>query len=256
MIELKFSFNSKLAFIGYALGIFINLIVYFFTSKALIPNPESGKNLFQYGYFEYIVIGEVVLLLTQASLSQGQDLVIRLKNNGILEQVYFSKLGILKGLSLYYFALVIINSIHIIFSLLISKVFFNISLTPLALIKFIILICVVSILFMGVYFVNVFTTLLLKRRNNSLQHLVNLMGFFSGAYFPLEVIGSEKASKVLNASPLTALVSWTRSVIYDNIWLSSNFYVLLFWFLVPMAFGILFFVFFVKKKQGYFYVNQ
>lgn len=255
-IELKYSFNSKLAFFGYALGILINLIVYYFTSKAVVFNQVSNGSLFQHGYFEYILIGEIVLLLTQASLTQGQDLVIRLKNNGLLEQLHYSKLNVIRGLIIYYFAIMIINSIHILLALIFSMVFFKISLSPLIIFQFAILIVVTSILFSGIYFLNVSITLIFKRRNNSLQHLVNLLGFFSGAYFPLEVIGSKTAVNFLQLSPLTSLVNWARGVIYENTWITMNLYTLVFWFIAPAFLAYLIYFFRIKNKNGYFYVNQ
>ncbi len=255
-IELKYSFNSKLAFAGYAIGILLNLIVYYFTSKAVVFNQSSTEKMFQYGYFEYILIGEIVLLLTQSSLTQGQDLIIRLKNNGILEQLHYSNLNIVRGLILYYFALVIINSIHVLIALALSMIFFQVSLTAIVFLKFILLIACSSLFFSGIYFLNVFITLIFKRRNNSLSHFVNLLGFFSGAYFPLEVIGSDTAVRMLQASPLTALVNWTRGVIYENLWATINLYTLLCWFVIPLALAFLIYCIRLKGKQGYYYVNQ
>jgi len=255
-IELKYAFNSKFAFIGYSLGIFVNLLVYYFTSKALVPQNDSNVNLLKYGYFEYIVIGEIVLLLTQASLTQGQDLLIRLRNNGLLEQIYYSKIGVIRSLLLFYIALTFINSIHVLITIILSKIFFSLSLSLVIILKFMLLMFLVSFIFIGIYLLNIFITMVLKKRNNSLQHVVNLMGFFSGAYFPLEVIGNKKFITIMSASPLTALIGWTRGVIYENIWFSSNLNVLIAWMLIPLALGILIYYSYIKKRLGFFYVNQ
>lgn len=254
-VEFKYYFNSKIAFIGYAIGVFLNLLVYYFTSKAILPHQNFSGSLFKQGYFEYIVIGEIILLLTQASLTQGQDLIIRLKNNGILEQIYFSKLGILKSFLIYYLVLVLNNFIHVLLSLVISKLIFNLSLDFGTIIKLIVAMFIGSLFFVGIYLLNVFITLIYKRKNNSLQHLVNLAGFFSGAYFPLEVVGNQSVIKFLAISPITSLVAWIRGLIYDHNWFSNNLFILIVWLLVPTMIASIFYAYYIKKKHGYFYVN-
>ena len=253
-MEFRYNFISSWSIFGYVVGIFVNLIVYFYTSKALAPNSAFSGTFLKYGYFEFIVLGEMILLLTQASLTQAQEIVMRLKLSGVLEQLYFSRIGVIKSILTYYIALIINNSFQIILTLLGLIVFFKVHLGFFEILRFIIIMIASSVLFLGIFYLNFIMTILFKRKNNTLQHLVNVISFFSGAYFPLEVLANEKLKSILLLSPFTALVNFSRTYIYDNKIEITYLITLLFWLIIPLVVGLVLYKLLIKPRGGSLYV--
>lgn len=253
-MEYRHNFISRWSIFGYVVGIFVNLIVYYYTSKALAPNSAFSGTFLKYGYFEFIVLGEVILLLTQASLTQAQEIVMRLKLSGMLEQLYFSKVGVIKSILIYYIALIVNNSFQIFITLLGLIVFFEVHIGFFEVLRFFIIMIASSVLFLGIFYLNFIITILFKRKNNTLQHLVNVVSFFSGAYFPLEVLANEKLKSILLLSPFTSLINLSRTYIYENKIEMTYLVTLLLWLIIPLIVGLVLYMLLVKPRGGSLYV--
>lgn len=246
--EFKFQFQSHVVLYGYLIGIFINLLVYYFTSKAFVPTLGLETQYLKHGYFEYIIIGELCLLVAQISISEGQDAFFRYKESGILELFHFSTIGLKKAMTYLYGSLVLLTFVYLISTVIFSSLFFSMSLTALQISRLFALQIMSGIFFIGLYYLNLTISALIGRRNGSIQHFVNLLTFFSGAYFPLELIGSETIRQLLKASPFALLVQFSREFIYEGIFWGDELLGLVCWFLVTIIFATMTYVFLLKKN--------
>jgi len=214
--EFKYQFQSNLAIAGYAIGIFLNLLVYYFTAKAFLPNVNIPNEFLSRGYFEFIIVGELCLMISQISLSESQESFFKLRDAGVLGQLYFSRLGLIKSLLNNYYSLVLLKVLFIIVSLILSVLFFDLSLDAQMLFRFLLLQILSSVFFLGFYFLSLSISALVGRRNHSLQHLINILTFFSGAYFPLEIFTSSLLKNILSHSPFALQVKLTRNFVYTG----------------------------------------
>lgn len=248
--EFKYYFRSKFALVGYVIGILLNLTVYYFTAKAFVPKDNLNNLFLNRGYFEYIVFGELLLILAQVSLGQGQESFFRYKESGILEQLFFSKTKILRSAIYIYVSLCMIQFLFVFFTLIFSWSFFSVEFDALFFIRLCTAILFCGVLFSGLYFLNLTISAFIGRRNGSLGHFVNLMTIFSGAYFPLEVFSSEILRKALSLSPFALFVSWSRSFVYLGSFDWTKFSILLFvWWFLPFILSCFIFKWYLSRKN-------
>lgn len=248
--EFKFHFQSRIILLGYIIGILINLIVYYFSSKVFVPNTLVTGEFLEYGYFEYIILGEICLIISQVSLNEGQDAFFRYKESGVIEQFYFSKDGLLSNLTNLYISLIAINFLHVMISVFFSKVFFSASFNHFQIIRMLFLQFFSGFSFIGLFYLNLSLSALMGRRNGSLQHLVNVLTFFSGAYFPLSILPVPFLRDILSASPFSLIVNFSRTFIYQGVVKWSMFLGLVGWLFITLLFSSLIFLYLKKKGIG------
>lgn len=253
--EFSYQFQSGFVFYGYLIGIFINLIVYYYTSKAFAPTLTTGTTYLKNGYFEFIILGELCLLVAQISISEGQDAFFRYKESGLVECFYFSKTGLLRSLFYLYLSLVVVTSIYFISTIIFSQLFFSMSLTLSQVLRLSILQFLSALFFLGLFLFNLSLSALIGRRNGSIQHIVNLLTFFSGAYFPLDLISSELVRGVLRASPFALIIDFARSFVYNGKFFSYEFFMLIVWLMATLFCAFLVYLFKLKKNGLGTYVS-
>lgn len=246
--EFKFQFQNKLVLIGYSVGILVNLLVYYYSSKVFIPNVNLSGEFLEHGYFEYILLGEICLMISQVSLNEGQDAFFRYKESGVLEQFYFSKKGLVSNLSKLYISLITINFLHILISLFFAKVIFHASFNYFQIVRVLNVQIFSAFIFLGLYYLNLVFSALMGRRNGSIQHFVNVLTFFSGAYFPLSIIPFSFLREVLSLSPFTLIVSFSRTYIYLGQVKFDILLALVLWLLVSFIISFFLYFIFLKKK--------
>ena len=253
--EFKFQFQNKLVLGGYVVGILINLLVYYYSSKVFVPNTILKGEFLEFGYFEYILLGEMCLIVAQVSLNEGQDAFFRYKENGVLEQFYFSKKGLIKNLTKLYSSLVLINFVHILISIVLAKVVFHASFDFPQMVRIVVVQLFSGFMFLGMYYLNLTFSAFMGRRNGSLQHVVNILTFFSGAYFPLSLIPVPFLREVLGVSPFTLVVNFSRTFIYQGGIKLDALLGLFVWFLISIFVSYLFYFKKMKRKGLGCYVS-
>lgn len=253
-MEFSFLFQSKLALIGYLFGLVLNLLVYYLTAKAFLPSPEmmSSNAYLTHGYFDYIVVGEMCLLIPLVSMAEGQESFFRLKDHGLLEQMYFSRTNLISCLLSLYFSHVLMKFFFIALSMVMSLLFFHLDFSASMIARFLLIQVLSSLFFMGLYFLNIAVSFLVGRRNSSFHHVINLLSFFSGAYFPLEIFHSELLRTILLSSPFALQVRLSRAFVYQGTIPAEVFPFLFFWMILPMAGAYLIYRFFAPKRMGRF----
>lgn len=250
-IEAKYQFDSFYVLWGYFFGILLNLTVYYFTAKAFSPNLSLQNAFLSKGYFEFIIIGELCLMIPQISISEGQEAFFRLKEAGVLGHLYFSRTGFIASLVNVYFSLIFFKLIFILCSLYFGILFFHLSLDSYTIIKFILIQVLSSLFFISFYLCNLSISILIGRRNNSFNQLVNVLSFFSGAYFPLEIFSSPLLKNILSHSPFALHVSITRSLIYRGVIGSAGDGIsYLGWSIVPLLLSFVFYKYAEKRAIG------
>lgn len=253
--EFKFQFQNKLVLGGYFVGILVNLLVYYYSSKVFVPNTVLKGEFLEFGYFEYILLGEICLIIAQVSLNEGQDAFFRYKESGVLEQFYFSKDGIIRNLTKLYTSLVLINFLHIIISIVLAKVAFHASFDFFQVVRIVFVQLFSGVMFLGLYYLNLAFSALMGRRNGSLQHVVNILTFFSGAYFPLSIIPFSFLREALGMTPFTLIVNFSRTFIYQGTIRQDALLGLVVWFLISVFVSYLLYVKIMKRKGLGCYVS-
>lgn len=253
--EFKFQFQNKFVLGGYFVGILVNLLVYYYSSKVFVPNVALKGEFLEFGYFEYILLGEMCLIIAQVSLNEGQDAFFRYKESGVLEQFYFSKDGIIKNLTKLYTSLVLINFVHIIVSIILAKTFFHASFDFFQMVRIFVVQLFSGIMFLGLYYLNLSFSAFMGRRNGSLQHVVNILTFFSGAYFPLSIIPFPFLREALGVTPFTLIVNFSRTFIYQGSIRLDALFGLVVWFFISVFVSYLFYLKIMKRKGLGCYVS-
>jgi ABC-type polysaccharide/polyol phosphate export permease len=247
--EFIYYYANRFVFIGIFIGILINLMAYFYTSKAFSPNLSVSNSFLEKGYFEFIILGELCLLIPQIAMVESQEIYFRYKEKGLLEKFYFSKLGIVKGMLGLYFSQVLNKIIYIIISLCLVLIFFGVKLSILNLLMFLIVLVFSTIYFIPIYFLSLLVSFLRNRRSNTISFVINFLSLFSGAYFPLEILDNSHFFSFLKYSPITIFINFSRNLIYRQSSIElDNGIILVFW---PLAFFIVSYLLykaFFKKK--------
>ncbi len=161
------------------------------------------------------------------SFNDGQNLFLRYRDSGYLLQIRYSHFGIFKFLFIQHTITMLLIIPYIFLTLIFSWSFFNLSLNHLS-VAFLILLFIVSIfLFFGIYLINIASLIFFKRKNQVIAQVLSFLSFFSGAYFPLEIINNSQLVKLISYSPFTSFVSFSRELIYFHTFSVDNFGVVL-----------------------------
>ena len=214
--EIKNFTSSKLAMIGFIVGTIINLFAFYFTSKAFVPKSEIITFLGQSNYFEYIVIGEISLILTSLFFNDSQELYERLKNFGILEKYWLSDKRTEINTLKHYLALSIIKLIIILVNLFLIIILFSFKVSLLNVFLFLLVQIAILILFTPIFLLFFYFAFALGKKSSLFLHAISFLSVLSGAYFPLEVFGGEYIVSLLKINPISLQISLARTILNSN----------------------------------------
>ena len=225
-------FISKINIVLELIAIFISLLIYYFTSKTFSGSIDSSLAIYKVNYFDFILIGEVLLALPLFFLEGTYRKVRESLMNGVYDT--FNYLGISS-----------LKSIFFLVSSALPKVLFRISLTlvfaylffgfsiPIGRILICFLIVIISLpLFFS--FGLAFSAVLLKtgRGQALIGYFLTMMSIGAGGFFPLSVLPVSLV-RVLEFFPYTTLLETLRLFLVDaNYSRLSDLVPALLWFLL------------------------
>lgn len=251
--ETKNYFPNYWALIGLLFGVIINLMAYYFTSKALSPNINISDPILHQGYFEYIILGEILLLVPQLAISDSVEIYFRYRDSGILEKMFLLKNGPLLTLFHVFISQVFIKLLYVFITFILVFILYKTHFSLIHLFNLIIAMLFSALVFLPFFFLIIFISMLRKKRISAIHYLMTIFSLASGAYFPIEVIGNNSLIHFFKVSPMNLIISTGRDFIYGKINFLEliSFQHLWIWGIVVVAFNYLFYKYFIN----YFKVN-
>ncbi|MCB0377868.1 MAG: hypothetical protein KDD33_05185 [Bdellovibrionales bacterium] len=207
--EWRTLYPSSWALVSLPFAELFTLTIYWFTAKALSPKLEF-QHAIGSDYFQYIVVGELTLLIPAAFL-YGYSKIARelIATRGIdyLAVQPFSKVRFLVEMGI---AMALMRLVNMAFTLLLLIIFFSTALPPLALTKMILLVLSSLPSFFGLGLMAISLILVSGRGERLVVMVSNASYVLAGVYFPTQVFPSQ-LERILNiVSPFNLLLNSVR----------------------------------------------
>jgi ABC-type uncharacterized transport system permease subunit len=214
-LSFKNHFLSKFTIIAEVFSVFITLIIYWFTSQAFGSAVDSHLSKWGGSYFDYLIIGEVFLILPTYFVQQFCEQIKYSMINQTLDTLLDLPIPPFK--SIFTIGLLGLSSTisHIFIMLAMSLIFFNFSLPLHALLPLIIIQIISLMSFIGLGFIGVSLLMITGRGQGVINYFCLFGSFFSGAFFPLSVLPSFFSNWAHYFSPFSTLMIYTRQIILE-----------------------------------------
>ncbi|MBH48534.1 MAG: hypothetical protein CME71_10240 [Halobacteriovorax sp.] len=184
--NLRVSFPRAASYISLLLSTFFSLLIYYFTSKAFAKSFFDSES----GYFEYILVGELSLLVISSSLYNSTHLIRSWKTKGIFDYLLSSKVSTVKTISLQLISTLARDLSMVILQLTLAYAIFglSLSLSKMAVLIFYPLLALPLFICLG--FISLSLILYFGRGGAVGTTLTNVFSFLSGVFFPISFLPS------------------------------------------------------------------
>ena len=184
--NLRVSFPRTASYLSLLLSTFFSLLIYYFTSKAFAKSFFDSES----GYFEYILVGELSLLVVSSSLYNSTHLIRSWKSKGIFDYVLSSQASTAKTITLQLISTLARDLAMVALQLAMAYAFFDLSLSlsKIAVILFYPLLALPLFICLG--FISLSLILYFGRGGAVVTTLTNVFSFLSGVFFPISVLPS------------------------------------------------------------------
>jgi ABC-type polysaccharide/polyol phosphate export permease len=210
-----FKLNNRNEYISFysvlleLVAIILSLGIYHFTSLAFESSVDSSLAIYGVNYFEFIVMGEIVLALPLFFLEGAYRKVRQSLMDGVWDTLNYLDINRLKSILFLIFTAMPKEVIRIIVTLSFSYLFFdfNLSFYFIAIILFYVVLTLPIFFALGL----VFCSILLKtgRGQAAIGYFLTLMSIGAGGFFPLSVL-PEKFVHFLHFFPYTLVLEEAR----------------------------------------------
>lgn len=216
--EVREIYHSKTMILTTILTTIVTLGIYWFTSKAFAPSVESGLEGSKVNYFSYILIGDLTFLIPSLMFVGVADSIRRCAVDRSLELMLTSKTGPRKILLLQMVALIPIEFIKALITLLIAVFIFSFKMPAFSFPKVICLQIISLPLFIGLGLIAASILLRFSRGETVIGQISNMGIIFAGAYFPIAVFPETLSILSKMFSPFSFLLEGTRSILNGANW--------------------------------------
>jgi len=219
--EMRFNFRSPLSYLVQLVLAVVSLSIYWFTSQALTGlHVEWGGG----DYFSYLVIGEIALILPLA-ICHSFILAIRVfAYEALLDELLLSPRSPLLNFSLFSLAILARAVLQVVLTILLAQIFFGFSFKWAQLGGFLILQSAAVPMFLALAWFAGSVFLKFGRGEGMLNHLLEILTVFAGAYFPLTVLPSAIRKALESLSPFARFLEAVRQVFagdLTHLWASA-----------------------------------
>lgn len=228
------------------IAISLSLGIYHFTSLAFESSVDSSLAIYGVNYFEFIVMGEIVLALPLFFLEGAYRKVKQSLMDGVWDTLNYLNINRLKSILFLILTALPKELVRIFVTVLFSYLFFDFNLS----LKFVGVILCYVILTLPIFFGLglIFCSLLLKtgRGQAAIGYFLTLMSIGAGGFFPLSVL-PEKFVSFLYFFPYTLVLEESRLYLAKGeVTAISGFFSVFWWgLLLPVGFG-----FFIKIARN------
>jgi ABC-2 type transport system permease protein len=200
---------------GEGLAIVIELMIYWYTSKAFSFDPKIGS------YFEFVVMGELALLIPTRLIEGVLDPIRNSRNSDFIESIILSKFGLGRFLFTNAFSGVFRELIRIVLYFVILLCFFQVNISTSGVIGFLMIQIFYMPMFLLMGLVLGSILIFFGRGYGAMNKVLLLFVVLSGAYFPQTVLPETLQVLVSKFVPYSAIVSNSRMVFKES-WLEAG----------------------------------
>lgn len=207
--------------------IYLTVLIYYYSSKAFVPNQEMNLNFYGADFFTYLLWGDLVLRIPQHLFySPVRNIKRSIQENTFESMLLFT--GNLKkvilGLSLMEISREIVSSLIM---LIICILFFNFQISLASLVQAILLVFVSFPFFLGIGLLISSIVIWLEKGESLLYYLASVLAILAGVYFPVEVF--PKVIQMIGAalSPFFLFLKYHRMILSGQSIPGSTFLIIL-----------------------------
>jgi ABC-type polysaccharide/polyol phosphate export permease len=248
--ERRYQYRSTTFILYPLITSYLTVMIYWFTSKALTGMADLNQTWYANSYFEFLILGELVLLLPIALGDSGIRAVRYLANEGMLEDSFLLPKGPLKPIFALSFSMLLPELLSFFMLAFHASFFFGYSLPWLTIVQ---IFGLVLAILPSIFALNLFGTGLFLRmgRGEGLMSQLNYVaGIFAGAYFPLSVLSEQVSQILVTYSPHAAVLDLSRKLsVGINVNYLEKFLVFLFFGALLCIAGLFFFKRSVEKLR-------
>lgn len=212
-LDFRNTFFRRSYILGEILTIFLTVLIYYYSSKAFIPNQNLPLNFYGSDFFTYILWGDLVLRIPQYLFySPVRNIKKSIQENTFESMSLFtgSLKKVILGLSLMEITRELSN---LLLMLVICLLFFNFHLSWSNLLQSMLLILVALPFFLGVGLIISSLVIWIEKGENFLYYLANIMAILAGVYFPVEVFPAPVQFLGAIFSPFFLFLKYNRMIL-------------------------------------------
>jgi ABC-2 type transport system permease protein len=198
--------------LGDLLSIVLNLIFFWYTSKAFGFSFKVGLSDYRVDYFNYVVLGEMVLLIPAAILNGLTSTVQSAAADGTLEVFFLLPRRAQTTFIISALAIVPKEVVRIILTLIIATLAFGFKFSYSGLGGAVFLQIISLPIFLGMGLFAASLLVFFGRGKSVISHGGNILYIFAGIYFPLSVLPKSIQNIAKVFSPFTILLESTRTL--------------------------------------------
>lgn len=215
-IDMKNYFQSRWVFVGQILGIYLNLLIYWYTSKIIGASFETSLDFYQMNYFDYLLIGDIILQSSMSAIESNLNHFFMLKVNGMGDYLKTTSVGLFKLFIVRSCSVFPRDFLFMLTYYVIGKVFFNFSLSPGLFLMGVLLqlIALPSFIGLSLGILGVFSSF--GRGLGVVGFINTLAGIISGGYFPVEVLPKFIQENSLYLTPYNSLLYGFRKILIST----------------------------------------
>lgn len=252
-IDFRNYFQSKLAFIGQLVGIYLNLLIYWYTSKILGEGLSETLGQYQMSYFEYLLIGDIILQSSMSLIEVNFNHFFMLKVNRMNDYIKTTNVGLIKIFVVRSISSYPRDFMFMLIYFLMGKLFFNLELeiSELLLGIFLQLLIMPSFIGISLSFLGLFSVL--GRGIGVIGYINTIAAIISGGYFPVEVLPEIISKNSLYLTPYNTLLYGYRTLLvnFQTSYLLDIILICLSWDIALLGLGLIVFKIFQNIEYNY-----
>ncbi len=226
MMEIKDNYPSFWSVLGMAVGVFVSLYVYWFTSKAFSPVIGSLVDSPSLDYFTFVLTGELILMLPLLIIEAPVQVIKQSVSQGSLETLLLLPGSHQRPLLMWVISRLPSEIFRLIFTLGLAAILFplNFSFWHFLQAMFIAIISLPLFLGFGLFAASIYV--IFGRGERALLLFSNLASIFSGLYFPVNVLPNGLQTIIRGLSPFYLVLDNARKALSGAAaWQSEAFFI-------------------------------
>ncbi len=209
-VSLKNQYTRRLSHFAEVISILVGLTVYYYISAAFDNGLSKEANPFEGRYFDYVVFGEIFMMLPLYFLDAPYQ---KLKSS-IMEGTFLVYIGLPIGLNkliLIFSSWNLVQTLkRVLLTLLFSITIFGLNFEIISLVKIVLLQIVSIFVFLGLGLCLSCLLLFFGRGAGAIGYLNTFVAISAGSFFPLSVLPEWLASAFRAFSPFTLMLESSR----------------------------------------------
>ena len=216
LFDLRNRYNNRFLALLNAISITVNLVIYWFTSKAFAPSMGQYLDSRGMDYFTFLLIGELGLLIP-LGLQDGLSSYVKfLGSEGVLENMMVYPGDLKNKVLKMYMGNVFVALFQMFVTIILSYLYFGWSLSPKQLLFFIGWIIFITPMFYQISIIALAYTLYFGKAGITFA-LSTFASVIAGSYFPITVLPEWLQKVSIYLSPLTPTLQGLRHLLFDGV---------------------------------------